>query len=89
MKQFKILDCLPSTVFARRDELVYDPPEWMKRGLSETATGYGKRLNSGYKIHFEGKLRRIYITIFSNSGTAWFNCLGKRYTVDTYDTEGE
>lgn len=89
MKEFHISDCLPSSVFAgwiqaMREELVYDPPDWMRRGLQETASGYGKRLNSGLKIHFEGRLRRIYVTIFSNSGTAWFNCKGKRYSVDTY-----
>jgi hypothetical protein len=86
MKEFTDADVLPSTVFdgwiqADRSELVYDPPEWMKRGLQETASGYGKKLNSGQKIHFNGKLYRIYVTIFSNSGTCWFTAKGKRYSV--------
>jgi hypothetical protein len=66
---------------ADRSELHYAPPEWMKRGLTETASGYGRRLNSGLKIDFEGRLYRIYITIFSNAGTAWFIVKGRRITV--------
>jgi hypothetical protein len=89
MRNFTETDLQPSTVFdgwiqAMRDELVYSPPAWMSRGLQETATGYGKRLNSGLKIQFNGKLYRIYITCFSNCGTAWFTAKGKRYSVDTY-----
>ena len=64
-----------------RDELKYAPPDWMKRGLQETATGYGKRLNSGYMIHFNGKRYRVYVTCFSNAGTAWFKAGGRRIIV--------
>ena len=86
MKEFTDADVLPSTVYdgwiqADRSELMYDPPEWMKRGLQETASGYGGRLNSGLKIHFNGKLYRIYVTIYSNAGTSWFTAKGKRYSV--------
>lgn len=86
MKEFTTADVLPSSVFdgwipADTSELVYDPPEWMARGLQETASGYGKKLNSGRKIHFNGRLYRIYVTIFSNAGTAWFKAKGKRYSV--------
>lgn len=68
-------------VYADRTDLVYDPPAWMKAGRMETASGYGKRLNSGLKIHFNGKLYRIYITIFSNNGTAWFVSRGRKIVV--------
>ena len=68
-------------IYADRSELLYDPPKWMKLGLQETASGYGKRLNSGLKISFNGKLYRIYITIFSNAGTAWFVTKGRRIVV--------
>ncbi len=63
-------------------ELLYDPPEWMSRGLQETASGYCKRLNSGYKISFNGKLYRLYTTIFSNNGTTWFVVKGRKIYVD-------
>ena len=85
MKEFTEADCLQMGsspwIQADRSELVYDPPEWMKMGLQETRTGYGKRLNSGYKIHYNGKLYRIYVTIFSNAGTSWFTAKGKRIVV--------
>lgn len=61
-------------IYADRSELVYDPPEW-------TASGYGKRLYSGLKISFNGKLYRIYVTIFSNAGTSWFMVKGRRIIV--------
>ncbi len=64
-----------------KSELVYDPPEWMRRGLQETASGYGRRLNSGYKINFCGKLYRVYTTIFSNNGTCWFKVKGRQIVV--------
>lgn len=85
MKQFTEADVVKTgefeRIYADRSELVYDPPEWMKRGLQETASGYGKRLNSGQKISFNGKLYRIYVTIFSNAGTCWFTTKGRRIIV--------
>jgi hypothetical protein len=66
---------------ADRTELVYAPPKWMEQGLQETSSGYGKRLNSGYKISYEGKLYRVYTTIFSNNGTCWFKCKGEKIIV--------
>ena len=61
-----------------REDLVYDPPEWMKAGLMESATGYGRRLNTGLKINWNGKLFRVYCTIFSNVGTCWFKTKGRK-----------
>lgn len=47
-------------------------PMWYhKRGLMQTATGYGARLNTGYKVHYMGRDRRIYCRIYSNAGTCW------------------
>ena len=69
-------------LYADRSELLIDEPAWMKAGLQQTATGYGKRLNSGLKIHYEGKLYRIYITQYSNAGTAWFTVRGNRILVN-------
>lgn len=64
-----------------KEDLIYDPPAWMKQGLQETASGYGKRLNSGYMIDFNGKLYRVYTTIFSNNGTCWFKTKGRKIVV--------
>lgn len=85
MKQFTETDVVKTgefeRIYADRSELVVDQPEWMKRGLQETASGYGKRLNSGLKISFNGKLYRIYVTIFSNAGTSWFKVKGRKIIV--------
>lgn len=69
-------------IFADESELLYAPLEWQKRGLQETATGYGAKLTSPYKIRFEGKLRRLYVTVFSNAGSTWFILKGKKIFVD-------
>lgn len=87
MKEFTEADVTnPDSQFPRiycdKSDLVYDPPEWMKRGLQQTASGYGKKLNSGLKIHYNGKLYRIYTTIFSNAGSSWFISKGRKIYVD-------
>lgn len=66
---------------ADHSNLLYDPPKWMQQGLQETASGYGRKLNSGYKISYCGKLYRVYITIFSNSGSSWFVAKGQKIFV--------
>lgn len=68
-------------ISADREDLIDDQPNWMKRGLMETRLGYGRRLNSGYKISFNGRQYRCYITIFSNAGTMWFKAKGQRIIV--------
>lgn len=55
---------------------------WQKRGLQQTSTGYGSKLTSRYMINFEGKLRRIYQTCYSNVASSWFTYQGKRIYVD-------
>lgn len=51
-----------------RSDLVKNPPDWKLRGLQETETGCGRRLNSGYSIHFRGRLRRIYVCCIPDTG---------------------
>ena len=58
-------------------ELIHDPLDWQKRGLQQTASGYGSKLTSPYKIRFEGKDYRLYTTIYSNSGSTWFRVKGR------------
>jgi hypothetical protein len=60
-------------------EIVDAPMWWHLRGLSETASGYGKRLNSGRLVKLpDGRTRRMYVTIFSNIGTCWIVLDGAR-----------
>ena len=82
MTMFNENDVVFNRIFIEnRNELVFDPPTWMGQGLVETVGGYGNRLNSGYKIHFNGRLYRVYVTIYSNIGTMWFKVKGRKIMV--------
>lgn len=48
-----------------------DEMEWQKAGLSYTASGYGHRIPTQYKVKWLGRWRRVYCRIFSNSGTCY------------------
>lgn len=48
-----------------------NPLWWHKLGLSYTASGYGKAIPTTCTCTFKGKVRRVYCTIYSNSGTCW------------------
>lgn len=48
------------------------PLPWQERGLTQTASGYGKKLTSSRMVRLEdGRVRRVYVTCYSNIGTAW------------------
>jgi len=47
-------------------EFIYDPTEWQKQGYQQTANGYGNKLNTGYKVLYAGKVRRVYAVCHSN-----------------------
>lgn len=63
------------------DDLVDSPLWWQSKGLQETASGYGAKLHSPFKINFGGKLRRLYVTIYGNSGSTWFKSKGRKVFV--------
>lgn len=44
---------------------------WQKKNLLFTATGYGNRIPTRYMIKYNGKWRRVYCCIHSNSGTCY------------------
>lgn len=58
------------------------------RGLSWTASGYGKRIPSRTMVFFNGRWRRVYVCQYSNSGTAyigkWIIGRGAEITVSEY-----
>ncbi len=53
-----------------------------RAGKTWTATGYGAKIPSTKMIKIGGRWRRIYVSIWSNSGTAWVNHGGERCLVD-------
>jgi hypothetical protein len=58
---------------------------WQKRGLSYTATGYGRRIPTEYKVQYNGRWQRVYCCIYSNNGVLYIQSKGKAIaTVDIY-----
>ena len=81
MKNFQASDLSPTGLenwkfrlpySVTNEDLVDSPLWWHLEGLSQTASGYGNRLTTSSKVSFEGKLYRVYCTLWSNSGTCWF-----------------
>lgn len=63
-----------------------DRPLWFHTaGLQETASGYGARLRTARVVRLpDGRTRRVYLTIYSNVGTAWINLDGRLWVVREY-----
>lgn len=57
------------------------PLAWQAAGRQQTATGYGRKLATQYVIQRPGSLhwRRVYLTLYSNSGTCWIRVGGKDF----------
>lgn len=60
-----------------QSELINSPLWWHDRGLSYTASGYGRKIPTRWKIRHNGRLKRVYCCIFSNAGTAYIVHRGK------------
>lgn len=56
---------------------------WQERGLSYTASGYGRRIPTRWQVQVNGKWRRVYCCIYSNSGTCYIedNSNGRKWLV--------
>ena len=74
-------DTMDGVIEGKEVKFVYCPLDWQKRGLRQTVSGYGAKLTSAYKAPFNGRLYRIYHTIFSNIGTAWITVKGQKIIV--------
>jgi hypothetical protein len=59
----------------QRLESKESPLWWQDRGLSFTASGYGKRIPTLYMVRYMGKWRRVYCCIYSNAGTCYIGKL--------------
>jgi len=72
---------MKSIQFEEKD--VIEVPLWYhKRGLYQTASGYGQKLVTHWKIRWNKKLYRVYCCIFSNSGTNYIISKGETITVN-------
>lgn len=52
--------------------------DWQVTGLQKTATGYGTKIPTSWKVRYLGKLRRIYQDVYSNSGVSYIIVNGKK-----------
>ncbi len=70
------------TYLERPYTIIDRPLWWHTRGLSQTSSGYGGKPTSARCVRFpDGRERRIYVTCYSNSGTAWIMLNGLRTIV--------
>lgn len=90
MKHFTTQDTNPhgcvngalSLVIDYPQDLVFSPLPWQKRGLQKTASGYGAKIESEYKLSFNGKLYRIYHSCYGNSSSAWIVSKGTKVFIN-------
>lgn len=61
-----------------RRDLLYAPLPWQQQFRPETVSGYGRKLNSGFKIRFNGRTYRVYLTLFAETGSSWFIAHGRK-----------
>ena len=85
MKLFTFADIQPhgsipgaGYIIADVKDLVCSPLYWQRRGLSETASGYGAKLTTRYMIIMNNRLYRVYATCYGNAASTWFTVKGKR-----------
>jgi hypothetical protein len=57
---------------------IVDAPMWYhEKSLMQTATGYGRKLNTGRKLRYNGRLYRIYCCCYSNAGSNYIIVKGE------------
>lgn len=60
--------------------------EWQRRGLQFTATGYGTKIPTSKVIRWsDGKVRRVYCDIYSNSGSCYCMIHGCKVSVEGFN----
>ena len=65
-------------------KLFYSPLWWHKKGLQQTASGYGSILTTPWKALYNGRRYRVYATCFSNVAIHWIESKGQRLHVAGY-----
>lgn len=57
--------------YSKKFEVLAVPLLWQVKGLQYTATGYGSKIPTEYKIRIDKKLYRVYCRIYSNLGSLY------------------
>lgn len=60
------------------DDRIESPLWWHRGGLQQTATGYGSKLTTPYKIPYNGRLYRIYAICYSNVASHYITVMGQK-----------
>lgn len=55
------------------------PLWWQTKGLSYTASGYGKAIPTSWMVTVNGRKHRVYCCIYSNSGTCYIKRKGRTF----------
>ena len=64
--------------------------EWQRRGLQYTATGYGTKIPTSNVVKWsDGRERRVYCDIYSNSGSCYCMIHGCKVSVDGFNLISE
>ena len=65
---------------------VYDAPMWWHdKGLQYTASGYGSKIPTRYKVGYNGRQYRVYVRQYSNAGTTYIVVKGEQKTIGFND----
>ena len=60
----------------------FDKPLWWHdKGLSYTASGYGGKIPTTLMVKHNNRMKRVYLMIYSNSGTCYILDHGQRLIV--------
>ena len=52
-------------------KVMHKPLWYHERGLSQTASGYGRKLTTELMVNYNNRWRRVYCCCFSNAGTLY------------------
>ena len=55
---------------------------WQEKGLQYTASGYGSKIPTRYKVKHNNRWKRVYCCIYGNSGTLYIMQGKDRLIVD-------
>lgn len=58
---------------------------WQDQGLSFTASGYGSKIPTRYKVKYNGRWMRVYCRIYSNVGSLYIVSKGVKLYITTYN----
>ena len=65
-------------------ETITDLMPHHERGLLYTATGYGRKIPTQYKVKYNNRFYRVYCAIFSNIGTLYIVSKGNKVLIRDY-----